>query len=408
MSGHAGRGQPGHDLLAIYRELTDGLTRPLRLTDLVYAAAQSHPGLLPTRAEIDAERTHHQGDKAGLEIAQGDFIATVLADRACGGHVIAAMSQPLPDALAALHRLRRDGSVDLGPTRVDRDGPVGLVTIQNHGCLNAEDDDSTRAMEIAVDLVLLDDAIEVGVLRGGPATHPKHAGRRIFGAGINLTRLYTGQISLIEFMLDRELGAITKMYRGHGVTSDLPVQSGTDAREKPWVAVVESFAIGGACQWLLVMDRVVAQHGSYFNLPARKEGIIPGCANLRLPRLVGDRAARQAIVFGRGFEADTPEGRLIADEVVPDEDIDAALERSAAQLLSAGTTSLVANRRALRAAQEPLDQFRRYMSVYASEQARCMYSPGLIDNLERNWRGAQRTAGSARRDDAVDRAGGVV
>ena len=160
--------------------------------------------------------------------------------------------------------------------RLDRDGAVGLVTIQNHGCLNAEDDDSTRAMEIAVDLVLLDDAIEVGVLRGGPATHPKHAGRRIFGAGINLTHLYTGQISLVEFMLERELGAITKMYRGHGVSSELPTRGG-GAREKPWVAAVDSFAIGGACQWLLVMDRVIAETGSYFNLPARKEGIIPGC-----------------------------------------------------------------------------------------------------------------------------------
>jgi thioesterase DpgC len=274
--------------------------------------------------------------------------------------------------------------------RLDRDGPVGLVTIQNHGCLNAEDDDSTRAMEIAVDLVLLDDAIEVGVLRGGPATHPKHAGRRIFGAGINLTALYTGQISLVEFMLERELGVITKMYRGHGVSSELPVEVGGGAREKPWVAVVESFAIGGACQWLLVMDRVIAETGSYFNLPARKEGIIPGCANLRLPRMVGERRARRAIFFGHTFQAETPEGQLIADEVVAAEEIDAAVEQSAAQLLTAGTTSLVANRRALRTGQEPLDRFRRYMSVYASEQSRCLYSPALIDNLEHNWQAAQR------------------
>jgi (3,5-dihydroxyphenyl)acetyl-CoA 1,2-dioxygenase len=379
----------GHDILAVYEELTDGLTRPLRLAELAYGAAERHPGLVPTRAQIDAERTHHQSDKEGLEIAQGDFIARVLADPRCGAHLIAAMSEPLGDSLAALDTFKRDGSIDLGPMRVDRAGPVGVVTNQNHSCLNAEDDASTRAMEIAVDLVLLDDGIKVGVLRGGPATHPKHAGRRIFGAGINLTHLYTGQISLIEFMLDRELGAITKMFRGHRVTSDLPVQLDDGAREKPWVAVVESFAIGGACQWLLVMDRVVAQRGSYFNLPARKEGIIPGAANLRLPRLVGERAARQAIMFERAFDADTPEGRLIADEVVADEEIDPALERSIEQLLSAGTTALVANRRALRAAQEPLDQFRRYMSVYASEQARCLYSPALIENLERNWRAAQ-------------------
>jgi thioesterase DpgC len=379
------------DALAAYDELTGGLSRPVRLAELAYSAAERHPGLLPTRAQIDAERTHHQSDKAGLEIAQGDFIARILADPRSGAHLIAAMSEPLGEALAALARFQHDGSIDLGPMRVDRDGPVGVVTNQNHGCLNAEDDASTRAMEIAVDLVLLDDAIEVGVLRGGPATHPKHAGRRIFGAGINLTDLYTGQISLIEFMLDRELGAITKMFRGHGVTSELPVEVGDGVREKPWVAAVESFAIGGACQWLLIMDRVVAERGSYFNLPARREGIIPGAANLRLPRLVGERAARQAIMFERAFDADTPEGRLIADEVVAGEEIDAAVERSVTQLLSAGTTALVANRRALRVAQEPLDQFRRYMSVYASEQARCLYSPALIENLERNWQAAQRS-----------------
>jgi (3,5-dihydroxyphenyl)acetyl-CoA 1,2-dioxygenase len=384
----------GPHALAVYEELTDGLTRPLRLAEVAYGAAERHPGLLPSRAEIEAERTRLQKDKAGLEIAQGDFIAHLLADPPCGEHLIAAMSEPLPEALAALETFKRDGSLDLGPMRVDRDGPVGIVTNQNHACLNAEDDASTRAMEIAVDLVLLDDTIEVGVLRGGPAIHPKHAGRRIFGAGINLTHLYSGQISLIEFMLDRELGAITKMYRGHGAASDLPVETDA-AREKPWVAVVESFAIGGACQWLLVMDRVVAQRGSYFNLPARKEGIIPGCANLRLPRLVGERATRQAIMFGRAFEAEAADGRLIADEVVADDEIDAALERSAEELLSAGTTALVANRRALRLAQEPLATFRRYMSLYASEQARCLYSPALIANLERNWQAAQR-AGTMR------------
>jgi (3,5-dihydroxyphenyl)acetyl-CoA 1,2-dioxygenase len=347
----------------VYEELTDGLTRPPRVAELVYAA----PGL-PSRAEIDEERTRLQKDKAGLEIQQGDFVSAVLADPRCGTHLIESMLQPRPP-------------VDLGPIRLERDGPIGYVIFENHDCLNAEDDDTTRALETAIDRVLLDDEIEVGVLRAGPSTHPKHAGRRIFGAGINLTKLYEGQISLVEFMLERELGAVSKLYRG----------------DKPWIAVVESFAIGGACQLLLVMDRVIAESGSYFNLPARKEGIIPGCANLRLPRFVGERLARQAIFFGRVFHADTAEGRLIADEVVVAGEIDDAIERAAAELTSAGTASLVGNRRALRAAQEPLDLFRSYMSVYAREQARCLYSPGLIDNLERNWlRDSAGTAGTGR------------
>jgi thioesterase DpgC len=248
---------------------------------------------------------------------------------------------------------------------------------------------STAALEIAIDLVLLDDAIAVGVLRGAPATHPKHAGRRIFGSGINLTHLYYGRISLVEFMIERELGAVSKLYRGHAV-GDVDDGQLEQRREKPWIAAVDSFAIGGACQWLLVMDRVVAERGSYFNLPARKEGIIPGCANMRLPRLVGERISRQAIFFNRDFAADSVEGRMIADDVVEAEEMDATIEQAAVELLSAGMTSLVANRKALRVAQEPLERFRQYMSNYAQEQAYCLYSPALIDNLERNWDAKRR------------------
>ncbi len=382
--------QTRQDVTTIYAALTNQFERPLRVAELVYEAAERFPGLVPTRAEIDAERALKQKDKAGLEIAQGDFTARVLADPRCGSHLIHSMSQPRPEALAALDQFRRCGSLNLGPIRLDRQGPLGLVTIQNHACLNAEDDDSVRAMEIAIDLVLLDDSIDVGVLRGGPATHPKHAGRRIFGSGINLTYLYDGKISFVEFMIESQLGPVSKMYRGHSVgTFDGELPEGH--REKPWIAVVEGFAIGGACQLLLVMDRVIAEPGSYFSLPARKEGIIPGCANLRLPRLTGERLARQAIFFNYVFEAHTPEGRLIADEVIAAGEIEAAIEYSAAQLTSAGTASLLANRSTLRAAQEPLDHFRRYMSTYSAEQARCLYSPALIENLERNWK-ARTTA----------------
>ena len=44
------------------------------------------------------------------------------------------------------------------------------------------------------------------------------------------------------------------------------------------------------------------------------------------------------------------------------------------------------NRRAFRAGEEPLDTFRRYMGVYAREQAYCHFSPALVSNLEKNWK----------------------
>jgi (3,5-dihydroxyphenyl)acetyl-CoA 1,2-dioxygenase len=378
-----------NNIESIYADLTDGWRRPLRVSELVYAAASRFPDLLPSRAAIDAERQQCQKDKRGVEIEQGVFVAHVLAHPRCGFHLMHAMSQPKSSALAQLEDFRRDGSIDLGPIRVDRGANVGYVTIQNHAFLNSEDDASTAALETAVDLVLLDDEIQIGVLRGGPATHPKYLGRRIFGSGVNLTHLYYGKISLVEFMLERELGCVSKIYRGHsaGEFDDVEMEV---RREKPWIAAVESFAIGGACQYLLVMDRVIAESGSYLNLPARQEGIIPGCANLRLPRLVGERVARQAIFFNRAFAADSPEGQLLVDEVVPGQEMDLAIERATVELTDAGMTSLLANRLSLRVGQEPLDLFRRYMSNYAREQALCLYSPALIDNLERNWNAKSR------------------
>jgi thioesterase DpgC len=162
--------------------------------------------------------------------------------------------------------------------------------------------------------------------------------------------------------------------------------------EKPWIAALDAFAIGGGCQHLLVMDYVLAANDAYMTLPARKEGIIPGVSNLRLPRFVGDRIARQAIMNGRRLDTDSAEGRMICDEVVPPEQMDGALDGIIDGLTNSGVVSAVSNRRAFRIGQEPLDLFRRYLALYAREQAYCHFSPALIANLERYWNAMQRKA----------------
>jgi enoyl-CoA hydratase/carnithine racemase len=143
---------------------------------------------------------------------------------------------------------------------------------------------------------------------------------------------------------------------------------------------------------LLTMDYVLAASDAYMTLPARKEGIIPGAANLRLPRFVGDRIARQAIMYGRRLDCDSPEGKMICDEVVPPAEMDAALDRVIDGLTSSGVVSAASNRRAFRVGQEPLDLFRRYIAVYAREQAHCHFSPALIANLEKHWNAQNRKA----------------
>jgi thioesterase DpgC len=344
---------------------------------------------VPSREAVDRERELLQRDKEGVEIDQGILFCHILSSRTAGLHLLHTMLRPTREAEQRLDRFRAEGVADLGPVRVERIGAAGHVTLRNPGFLNAEDDSTVLPLETAIDLVLLDPAIEVGVLRGDVVTHRKYAGRRVFNAGINLTHLYHGKISFVGFFLVRDLGLVNKLYRG--VTGELFAPDEPEQTiEKPWIAAVEAFAIGGGCQILLTMDHVIAEHDAYFNLPARKEGIIPGAANLRLARAVGARLARQAILSERGFPAASPEGALLCDEVVPRDGMDAAIDRAVTRLTGAGIVSAAANRKALRVAEEPLDVFRRYMALYAREQAECQFSPALIRNLEQNWDAKRR------------------
>jgi thioesterase DpgC len=373
----------------LYADLTDDYRKGLRVEALVYEAAARYPGLVPGRDVIAAERAVLQKDKDGAEIDQGLFLSAVLASPRPGAHLIHAMQRPKAEALERLEEFRRTGTIDLGVVEVRREGRAGHVLLKNLRFLNAEDDAATAALETGVDLVLLDPAVEVGVLRGAPLDHPRYAGRRVFQAGINLTHLYHGRISFVDFFIARELGFLNKVFRG--LTREEFVLGGPERTdEKPWIAAVEGFAIGGGCQILLVMDRVIAERGAYFNLPARKEGIIPGLANLRLPRIAGERLARQGIFFERRFESDSPEGRLICDEVVEPGEMDAAIARTVDQLTASGAVSAAANRKALRVGQEPLALFQAYMATYAREQAFCHTSPALIENLERYWNAQRR------------------
>src|SRR5207247_8915250 len=148
-----------------------------------------------------------------------------------------------------------------------------------------------------------------------------------------------GRIAFVWY-LKRDLGYVNKIYRGVAFDGDAaPDEFGGDTIEKPWIAAVESFAIGGHCQVLLVMDYVLAERSAFLTLPARKEGIIPGAANMRLPRFTGDRIARQAIQYERRLECDSPEGRLICDEIVETGAMEATIERVVQGLTSSGGVS---------------------------------------------------------------------
>jgi (3,5-dihydroxyphenyl)acetyl-CoA 1,2-dioxygenase len=375
----------------VYAGLTDDFARFVRVEDLVLAAGEAFPGLAPSRRQIDAEADTLQRDKDGLEIDQGILLSHIFGHERAGRHLCRAMLLARPESAEQIERLAVDGVIDLGSARVERRGKAAFLFAANPRYLNAEDATTLEAMEVAVDVAILDSATEIAVMRGAPVDHPKYRKQRIFGAGINLTHLYRGKIPYVWY-LQRDLGYVNKLLRGVAFP-DAPLDDlQVFGVEKPWIAAVDNFAIGGHCQALLTMDYILAADNAYLTLPARKEGIIPGLANLRLPRFVGDRLARQLIQYERKLLCDSPEGRLICDEIARPSEMDSAIESIVEGLTSSGAVGAIGNRRAFRAGEEPLDVFRRYLAVYAREQAYCHFSPALIDNLERYW-GAQNRAG---------------
>src|SRR3954463_13988729 len=374
--------------LAAYDFLTAGRTRFVRVDELCRLAAEKYPSLLPSREALEREAPLLQKQKKGLEKQQGEFLAEVPAGPAGGAPPFPALLLPRMESTPLLDSYVKKGEADLGGAHLRREGKASIVTMRNPRHLNAEDETTLGPLETAIDLALLDPQSQICVLRGDVVTNPKYAGRRLFGAGINLTHLYQGKIRYLWYIL-RDLGLVNKLDRGLALADKHPEEGSI---EKPWIAAVEGFAIGGHCQILLAVDYTLAASDAYMTLPARKEGIVPGAANLRLPRFVGDRIARQAIMNERRLDCDSPAGRMICDEIVPPEDMDVAISNMVDRLTSSGVVSAASNRRAIRIAQEPLDTFRRYMSVYSREQAHCHFSPALIANLERNWDAASRRA----------------
>ena len=361
---------------AVYAEITDGLARQPRLAELCAAAATVFPGLVPDERTMAAERGRPQADKEGWEIDQGIFVSGVLRLPAEGAHLLETMLRPTPRALRLLDGYLDGGEIDLGSVRLRRQDGAAHLTMCRDDCLNAEDERQVDDMETAVDLALLDPAVEVCVLRGGAMTHPRHRGRRVFSSGINLKALHAGRIGLVDFLLRREMGYVHKLARGLRGTDGWWTGGG-----KPWLAVVDGFAIGGGTQLLLVADQVIAASDAYLSLPAAREGIVPGAANLRLTRYAGARLARQVILLGRKLRVTEPDARLFVDEVhEPGEALDAAVGPAVERLRG---EAVAVNRWMLLAAEEPIDAVRTYLAEFAVQQALRLYGDDVISKAGR-------------------------
>jgi enoyl-CoA hydratase len=98
--------------------------------------------------------------------------------------------------------------------------------------------------------------------------------------------------------------------------------------ERPTIAAVRGWCLGGGCELALACDLRLAGDGARFGQPEVGLGIIPGAGGCyRLPRLVGLGNARELIFTGRIIDATEALSIGLVNRVVPDADlIDAARE----------------------------------------------------------------------------------
>jgi methylglutaconyl-CoA hydratase len=107
-----------------------------------------------------------------------------------------------------------------------------------------------------------------------------------------------------------------------------------DACPAPVVARVQGHALGGGCGLVACSDVVVAEPDAQFAFSEVKLGIVPAVISPFALAKIGPGAARRWFVTGERFSAETALRIGLVHEVA--DDLDAAVDRVVAELLSAG------------------------------------------------------------------------
>ena len=164
--------------------------------------------------------------------------------------------------------------------QVHIDGALATVTISREAALNALSSKVLSELTTAVaELELSTDVRAVIVTGAGKA----------FVAGADIAEM--------RELAPREAQAFAQM--GGAMASAI------EGSEKPWIAAVNGFALGGGCELALACDFIYASRTAKFGLPEVGLGVIPGLGGTqRLPRRIGLPRARELLYTGAVIGAD--------------------------------------------------------------------------------------------------------
>lgn len=175
----------------------------------------------------------------------------------------------------------------------DTCGRVGLVTLNRPQAMNALNPQLLGELLRALSAFDADPAIGAMLIIGS---------ERAFAAGAD-----------IKFMA----GASSAEMRANGFVE---LFDGLRNLQKPLIAAVSGFALGGGCELALACDMIVASETARFGQPEVTIGVIPGAGGTqRLTRAVGKALAMEIVLNNRTLSASEALQFGLVNRVVPSE-----------------------------------------------------------------------------------------
>jgi methylglutaconyl-CoA hydratase len=187
---------------------------------------------------------------------------------------------------------------------------VARLTLNRDDRMNSFDGDTARAIVDAVEAFAADDAVRVLVV-GSEG--------RAFSAGGDFDWVLTwpGLDAITRRVgADAMMGAVQAIY-------DFP---------KPSIARVHGSAVGGGVGLMLACDFAVASSSARFGLTSVRNGLLAGIAIPVLIEAVGPRLARQLLMHGGIFDAETALRIGLVDQVVRGDELDETVATLAHEL----------------------------------------------------------------------------
>ncbi len=170
---------------------------------------------------------------------------------------------------------------------------IAIIKINRPEALNAMNADVINELSRTIDIVGNDDDIKVIIITG--------VGERSFCAGADIA--YMVNINPIE----------AEKYSSLAQT----VLNKIEKLQKPVIAAINGFALGGGCELALVCDIRIASENAKVGQPEVTIGIPPGWGGTqRLTRTIGPAKAKELIFTGKMINADEAERIGLVNRVI--------------------------------------------------------------------------------------------